>query len=144
MIDDGQPHLLLGDAGGDLLDLAGAKQRCRSRGDDGHDLGRTHVEVDRPGKADRLGETILDRARRRFDERPIAVGAALRALVSPLGHQHDGTHGHKPAPDGATTPARGLCGSLGLRDGYPCWGSACSESIRCTGAPGIMVDMACL
>ena len=143
MIDDDEAGLVLGDQGRDLLDLAGAQQRRRPRGDEGDDLGRTHVEVDGSGKSDRLLETVLDRMHRRLCRSAIAVGAARRAPAPPQRHQHDGARRHTPALDG--TAAGRLGWSLGVRDGYPCcWGSAGSESMRCTGAPGMMVDMACL
>ena len=143
MIDDDEAGLVLGDQRRDLLDLAGAQQRRRPRGGEGHDLGRAHVEVDGSGKANGLFETVLD-----ANAPPLAAAPLPLALRGGRLPRRSGTStmARVGARRRSTGPRRDdLGGAWCVRDGYPCcWGSAGSESMRCTGAPGMMVDMACL
>ena len=72
MIDDGEPRLLGRDQQADLVHLARAQQRRRTRPRQRHDLGRLHIEVDGLRQPDGLVEPVLRRARLRPPRRRVA------------------------------------------------------------------------
>ena len=93
MIDDDEAGLVLGTSAGDLLDLAGAQQRCRPRPHERDDLGQSHVEGDGLGQPDRLLQAILGGAL------GVARGAVRRCRLA-------GVDGRRAGRTGSSTIAR--------------------------------------
>ena len=135
MVDDDEADTVVRDPRADLLDLAGAEQRRRAdRSPSGTAMRLDDVEVDRLGEADRLvdpGRGDRGRARRR---RPSPAARHRHEHERPLRRR------------------RRLGAAVRLADSSACRVTRASRlpaalflgSKSCTGAPGMMVEMACL
>jgi hypothetical protein len=77
-VDDDEADMLVGDDRPDLVELAGPEERPCPRARERHDPRRHHLEIERFGKAHRLGERIL--------------GVAGAVPVANVGMQHEAPH----------------------------------------------------
>ena len=132
-IDDDEIDALAGHPLGELVHLAGSEERPRPRIGERHGDACNDVEVDGPGKADRLLDAGIAVAPRRFGTRLEDGHQHQRARLAPCGRNSAFS-----AP-GLARLVRRLAQSVSRPEA-----SSSPGSKSCNGAPGITVEMACL
>lgn len=146
MIDDHQFDVVIPDDIGHFLDLSGAEQRRGPHGGQTHDGALDDVQVDGPGQADRLVEPLLGGMGRGAGLSPVASAIRLGAVAVENRNDDIGSRWRvrgriridRRVSANRTSPC--IVYGVNSREGY----SSPSTSIKFTGWPGMIVEMACL
>ena len=145
MVDDDQFRLCLSNQRFDLVDLAGTEEGAGLRRSQRHQEGLANIEVDGFGQTPGFREPVLRTVGGGFP-RIARVGSRAPRLSLEDGNKDNRLGRLTPPVDGASAAFAVLFQRFNVVfDGaYPCAVSAGSLSMRCTGAPGMIVEMACL